>query len=316
MANILFVVHRYAPFPGGSEYYVQNMAEEAKKRGHNVQVLAHEHQGDYKGISVTNNYGVLGLFWNLIVVHGGDVISQNIVHINAVNIKAPVCYMIIKPSDSAICLHGMKHHPILAYSTTADLDFIKKHGYADKARRIRHGIVVEQTLVTNPVHNLGTFISAGGFYPNKCMKELAAAFEKHHIPNTKLNIFGYGMLENAPEGTANVTVHKGASRQDMLNTLASSTGYIMNSSEEGFGLVLLEAMLNQVTWFAKDIAGAHELADHGVIYKDEEELMRLLTLYQTPEYYSHVIEAKKFVLQNHTIQHTVNDIEDILWEVN
>ena len=36
--KLLFVVHRYAPFPGGSEYYVQAMTEEALSRGHEDQV--------------------------------------------------------------------------------------------------------------------------------------------------------------------------------------------------------------------------------------------------------------------------------------
>ena len=44
--KILFVVHRYAPYPGGSEYYVQNMAEEMLRRGHDVYVLAPTNKND------------------------------------------------------------------------------------------------------------------------------------------------------------------------------------------------------------------------------------------------------------------------------
>ena len=44
--RLLFVVHRYYPFPGGSEYYTAAMAEEALSRGHDVTVLTGEHQGD------------------------------------------------------------------------------------------------------------------------------------------------------------------------------------------------------------------------------------------------------------------------------
>jgi hypothetical protein len=47
MSRLLFVVHRYAPYPGGSEYNVQRLAEEAMRRGHRATVLADTHLGDY-----------------------------------------------------------------------------------------------------------------------------------------------------------------------------------------------------------------------------------------------------------------------------
>ena len=75
--RLLFVVHRYAPYPGGSEYYVQNMAEEMLKRKHEVTVLAHEHKGDYNGVIASNDYNtILNQPWDLIIVHGGDVIPH------------------------------------------------------------------------------------------------------------------------------------------------------------------------------------------------------------------------------------------------
>ena len=42
--KLLFVVHRYPPFMGGSEYYVQAMAEESKERGHQVSVFTQRAQ--------------------------------------------------------------------------------------------------------------------------------------------------------------------------------------------------------------------------------------------------------------------------------
>ena len=55
MAKICFVVHRYAPFPGGSEYYVQQMAEECVQRHHDVTVLAGEHKGHLNGVRLTSD---------------------------------------------------------------------------------------------------------------------------------------------------------------------------------------------------------------------------------------------------------------------
>ena len=72
--RLLFVVHRYAPFPGGSEVNTQNMAEGMLARKHDVTVLAHEHQGDLNGVKVSNDYNtLLNQKWDLIIVHGGDV---------------------------------------------------------------------------------------------------------------------------------------------------------------------------------------------------------------------------------------------------
>lgn len=188
MAKLLYVVHRYVPFPGGSEYYVRDMAEESLRRGHDVTVLAHEHKGDQNGVKVTNDYQRLAEKWDLIIVHGGDVISQNIVHVNATQIRSPVCYMLIKPSDSDVCSHGLKYHKIIAYSTSADIEFIKRHGVQARARRIRHGIVPEQTIREKQKMPTYTYVSAGGFYPHKAMVPLAEAFMRSSLPLSLIHI--------------------------------------------------------------------------------------------------------------------------------
>ena len=76
MAKILFVVHRYYPFPGGSENYVRWMAEEMLGRGHVVAVYSDEHQGDRNGVRVTSARAILQEKWDLIIVHGADVILK------------------------------------------------------------------------------------------------------------------------------------------------------------------------------------------------------------------------------------------------
>ena len=101
--KICFAVHRYAPFPGGSESYVQQMAEECVQRHLDVTVVAGEHKGDLNGVRVTNEAEGL-LDKDLVVVHGGDVGVQNFVLSNASRINSPVLYMLIKPSESPICL--------------------------------------------------------------------------------------------------------------------------------------------------------------------------------------------------------------------
>lgn len=310
MAKLLYVVHRYYPFPGGSEYYVRDMAEESHRRGHEVTVLAHEHQGDQNGVTVTNDYQVLSNKWDLIIVHGGDVISQNIVHINAFVIRSPVVYMLIKPSESAACMHGMKYHRYVSYSTSMDIEHIKKHGYFSKARRVRHGIVPERTIVPAKKYAKKTFVSAGGFYPHKAMVPLAEAFEKSGI-NGELHLYGYGEGPR-PAQSDKVKVFFGEPKESVMSAIAGADAYIMNSYEEGFGLVLLEAMMNKTPWFARNIAGAKDMAEYGHTYETEEQLMYHLELMKSLD--TKVDSAYNYVMANHTIVQTVNDIEDILSE--
>jgi glycosyltransferase involved in cell wall biosynthesis len=311
MSKLLYVVHRYVPFPGGSEYYVRDMAEESLARGHDVTVLAHEHKGDQNGVKVTNDYNILAQNWDLIIVHGGDVISQNIVHYNAFNLKFPVVYMLIKPSESDICLNGMKHHRFIAYSTSMDIEHIKKHGYLSKARRVRHGIVPDSTIVPALPYDKTFYVSAGGFYPHKAMIPLAEAWKRSNIKN-ELHLYGYGEGP-MPKETDRVKVFFGKSKPDVMIAINNAKAYIMNSYEEGFGLVLLEAMMNHTPWFARNIAGAKDMAEYGYTYETEEQLMYYLETMDTLD--AKVQSAYNYAMANHTIKQTVNDIEDILREV-
>ena len=310
--RILFVVHRYAPFPGGSEYYVQNMAEELLKRKHDVTVLAHEHQGDYNGVKVSNDYNtILNQKWNLIIVHGGDVISQNIIHINADKIQSPVLYLIVKPSDSPTCVSGLQNHRFLGYSTSMDVEHLKKHGVMNKGRRIRHGIVPDLYLRERN-KDKKVFVSAGGFWSHKAMTPLADAFTKAKIPNAELHLYGYGEEHLMPAETENVKCFFGKEKTDVLLAIAGADAYILNSYEEGFGLVLLESMMNKTPWYARNIAGAKDMCYHGTVYETEEELMKLLRKHKRND--KKIEDAYNYVMCNHTIQDTANDIEDVLLE--
>ena len=91
--KICFVVHRYAPFPGGSENHVRDMAEECRSRGHAVAVFAGEHKGNWNDVHVTSDTSILMLPWDLIVVHGGDVGLQNFVLTNIDKIPSKLLFV-------------------------------------------------------------------------------------------------------------------------------------------------------------------------------------------------------------------------------
>ena len=321
MNDILFVVHRAAPFPGGSEIYVQNMAEEMLSRGYNVTILAHEHKGDYNGIKITSDYDILlDPKWKLIVVHGGDCISQNVVHQNASRIPSPVLYMIIKPSNSQTCLYAAKHHRFLGYSTVEDFEFISSLGLRSKSRKINHGIpFLTSKGISNYDVGKTIFVSAGGFWPHKGFDELAAAVETvfENRIDVELHLYGYDNSFNKPRQSDLVKTFVGKSHQEVLDAIASADAYIMNSTEEGFGLVLLEAMFNFTTWIARDIAGASVLKDYGTVYNNREQLEEILKTFDVTDKIldEKRLQAYKYVKKHHMIYNTCDDIENVLEEI-
>jgi glycosyltransferase involved in cell wall biosynthesis len=313
--RLLFVVHRYYPFPGGSEYYVQAMAEEALSRGHEVSVISGEHQGDQNGVKVSSNADWLLQPWDLIIVHGADVQVQNFVLSNAKNIPSPILYMLILPSGSAASLQAMNDCKYVGWSTNEDLDYINKHGVSNKAVNIRHGIKHQDSIgvpgfktkynITGPM-----FLSCGGYWPNKAMKELANLFKNPSLQDAVLVTTGYDNRNDLmPELSANVIPLMIEDKTDVLSAISEADCYVMHSFIEGFGLVLLESMLNSTPWIARHGSGAALLKAWGKTYTTDDQLSELLINFDRSQW--DVDGARNHVLSNHLISNTVDDIERV-----
>lgn len=312
--KICFVVHRYAPFPGGSEYYVQQMAEECVQRNIDVTVVAGEHKGDLNGVRVTSDAQYL-LDQDLVVVHGGDVGVQNFVLTNAKNINSPMLYLIIKPSDSPVTTQALKDVKFIGCSAPEDWEHVKKYGVESKSHQVVHGI--------SPTDCIGTkgrfkdkygipkdkkmFLSCGGYWPNKKMIELAIAFEQANIPDAVLVTTGYDNRHNLmPTARGNIIPLMVEDPMDVKDAIADADCYLMNSDAEGFGLVILESMINKTPWIARNIAGAKMLAQFGEVYETESELIPLLQNFYRKD--KKVEYAYQYVIQSHLIKNTVDDI--------
>ena len=316
--KLLFAVHRYAPFPGGSEYYTQAMAEEAASRGHEVAVLAGEHQGDLNGIHVTSDAQILGWPWDLIVVHGGDVGLQNFVLSNASRIPSPILYMLILPSNSDVCVTALKECAYLGWSTPDDINHIRKHGQNDKAKRVRHGIKLEDSIGRpgfKAKHGITKrmFLSCGGYWPNKKMRELADVFTRSNLEDAVLVTTGYDNRMDLMPVTSNCVMPLMIDdKAEVLSAISEADCYLMHSNQEGFGLVILESMLNETPWISRQIAGAAMLNKFGQTYQTDGQLINLLKNFD-PIIYD-LPAAKQHILDNHTIGSTVDDIEHIIAE--
>ena len=314
--RICFVVHRYAPFPGGSEYYVQQMAEESQRRGHQVIVLTGDHQGDFNGIQVSSDPR-LCLNADLVVIHGGDVGVQNFVLQNIRNLPGKVLYLLIKPSMSPVCVQGLHDAHFIGCSTQEDWEHVKKFEVDYKSHKVTHGISLKDCLGTEGrfkdkfgiPKNKRMFLSCGGYWPNKRMIELADAFRKAELTDAVLVTTGYDNRHNImPHASENVIPLMVEDPRDVKDAIADADCYIMNSDAEGFGLVLIESMLNKTPWISRNIAAAKMLSNYGITYNTEDELVEILKVWRNRS----VDAAYEHVMDNYLISNTVDDIEKLM----
>ena len=316
--RILFVVHRYAPYPGGSENNVKNMAEEMVRRGVETWVFAGQHQGDLNGVHVSNNLEILLHPWNLIIVHGGDVNVQNFVLEHAPNIPSPILYLLILPSNSPTCVKALQTARYIGASTLADWRHVKKHGVEMKCMQYRYGINLDDSVSESPQGAFRTrygitteymFISCGGYWPNKNMVRLVEAFRKANRKDVTLVLTGYDCWQSAPVigPTDQIKVLMMPDRREVLAGIKDADLYIMHSTSEGFGIVLLEAMLNHTPWAAYFMAGAETMRDYGFTYQWEEELIAYMRQFKGVSDLTRD-EAYSYTVGNHTNKQCVDDI--------
>jgi len=314
MKKILFVVHRYAPFPGGSENHVRDMAEECRSRGHAVAVFAGEHKGNWNDVHVTSDTSILMLPWDLIVVHGGDVGLQNFVLTNIDKIPSKLLFVLIRPSNSQIYHDAMQQCYKIGCCTKEDWEFVKLKNVLHKSVRINYG-VDEKNCVGIPgfreKYNINTkymVVSSGGFWPNKAMKELADIANSIGRSDMTVVLTGYDNRHNIiPPETEYVKPIMVEDREDVMSAIKEADLYVMHSHSEGFGLVLLEAMLNKTPWAARNIAGAKLMTEFGFTYDNDYQLRELLIDFDG-KMNVNLDDAYEYALMNHSIKVTVDDI--------
>lgn len=313
MKKILYVVHRYVPFPGGSENYVRDMAEETLRRGNQVAVFAGTHMGDVNGVHLSSDPNILTLDWDLIVVHGGDVYVQDFVLNNAQNIKSPILFMLIVPSNSDTYIRALQNCKYIGCSTIEDWNYVHDMGniVLEKSRQIRHGINTEKSIGVSgfkdkyQIKTQYMFLSCGGYWPHKAMPDLIDVFNQIGRKDVTLVLTGYESSFGLPTETEFVKPLLIDDRDEVMSAIKDADLYIMHSYKEGFGLVLLESMINKTPWAARNLAGAKLMKDYGFCYENNQELLNYFNNFTES---TKIFDAYNFVIKEHSIECTVDDI--------
>lgn len=304
--KICYVVHRYYPFPGGTEYYVKNLAEESLAQGHDVTVLSGQHKGDQNGVRVTHDVNILGREkFDLVVVHGSGVAMQDTVLANARRIPSPIMFMIIRPEESPQIFPAMENADFIACSTPTDWHFLKKYRQDHKGVQVNHSIDPKDVVGGFGPSSKPYCVSVGGFWSHKGHKELSEGW----TVDNHLIMTGY---HNDPswtpkvDGVHNQEVRFLETKEEALSYIRGAELLILNSAYEGFGLVLLEAIANDTPWAATPVAGAEVLKDHGFVYNSLPELMEYI---EKGEY---IHGDRDFVRDNHYTDTTVKQIVGVI----
>jgi len=317
--KILYIVHRYAPFPGGSENYTKDLAEETLSRGHEVWVLAGQHMGDYNGVRLSSDPEILNKAWDMIIVHGTQK-WQQIMMRRFKSIRSPRIFMPVEmPTDHPDKLKiGFRFSTYIAYSTQEDYKFVKLYGIKSKSVHVRHGVNEKQSIGTpgfKKKYGITTskmILSSGGFWLHKNMQNLIDNFNKANLNDTTLVLTGYwntngekDMLKYDPD---KVKVFELEDRSDVLSAMAEADLYVLNSIREGFGIVLIEAMLNKLQWASRDTPGALEMQEFGYVYNNDQDLINYLRSFKPVSGEREFEEA----MNNRLIKNAVDDIFKVI----
>lgn len=313
--RLLLICHRYAPYPGGTENYMKDIAEECVSRGHEVTVLTETHRGDLNGVKVTSDITTLNENWDLIVIHCGFVEYQKYMITLLHTVKSPVLFLLIEPEVTRIYQMAVEHSTYVGCSTIEDWESTKLLNCEDKAVLVRHGINPKLSEATRSdfrqKHNITTdlmILSAGGFSLHKRHAELVELFKKTNRPDITLVITGHEFRgAPMPPASENVKVFLLEDKEEMLSAMAAADLYIIHSRQEGFGLVILEAMLNRTPWAGTNLAGMRLLKDYGFAYDTDEQLIEYINNF-TPVSAEELEKRRDYVIQNHLIRNTVDDI--------
>jgi glycosyltransferase involved in cell wall biosynthesis len=189
---------------------------------------------------------------------------------NAPILFSPILSRFILRSYKGIIFisHTVKDFAMNKKECRQDFNFkVIHYGYDDE-------ILKFQSINSNPKREVARFLFIGRLVKQKNVPFLLRAFRKHleTFPDSSLEIYGGGIMESdlrssVADLTKNI-IWRGRSA-NIPEIMRSSTCLVLPSKYEGFGLVLLEAMMMGLPILAADTSAIPEVLgeEHPGLYK-------------------------------------------------
>lgn len=310
--KVLFVVHRTFPFNGGSEYNVKVISVGLSEMGCDVTVLTDNSGGNYGNVKVVTEREFLFLDYDWVIVHGADMPLQDFALNNISSIPSKTFYWMIYPSFSKSAMNGFYRATKIGWGTTQDLKHLLTLGEQvfRKMKYIRYAIDprdFETDVDFRRKYDITTERII--LCPDKNAKEVVEYFNGSRVNDVTLVITS----QTPPilKSSQKVRYVYLEDRKDYIAALKSSNLLVHNSKFEGFGIMLLDAMLSKVPWVARNIAGAADMKEYGKVFEGNS-IGWILEAFRTKNINNKTIAAYEYVSNNRLTKNIVDDFIEFL----
>lgn len=214
-----------------------------------------------------------GIFKNFDIIHAHYALPQGFLGLLLKYFKRKPLIVTVHGSDITLLSKNQFARPILRFilqradRVVAVSKFLKEEvkrlGVPEEHIEVVYGgvAVSEDREPFEPAGRVVTFI--GGLVPQKGVDVLLEAFKAVKTEDATLVIVGDGLERGRLEAMAAGNIQFLGRRKGIKNVLEKSDVLVLPSREEGFGLVLLEAMASGVPVVATNVGGIGEIVEDG-----------------------------------------------------
>jgi len=278
----ILVITQWRPKRGGIVTHVENMMRHSK---HEFTILTYPKFVDLPIIRAVSLilYGFLkGLFLDYDVIHAHYAAPQGFLGVLLKKVKGKPLVITAHGSDITVLGRSgltrklvssilINADEVVAVSNFLKGEIMKMDIPEAKIRPIHNGLAIKQQLEPEvlSLHGDGPIITfIGGLVHQKGVDILLRSLVSVKVtkPDTQVIIIGQGKEEKKLKALAKELglkdIHFLGERRDLITVMKESSVLVLPSREEGFGMVLLEAMDMGVPVVASDTGGIPEIVEN------------------------------------------------------
>jgi len=311
MGQYLIVAQKYKPHIGGTANFVQTIAEGLDSAGHKTIVLADNGGEDHylNNVLVTSNFEYVLASYNAILIIDSCLKTYTTKWLEYTHkISSPIYYWLLENRYTVNNCQSIGEADCVIYYSELTKQMLNH--FHVKGHYVPPGINIENSIQNKGQSGITTeyYMSASGYWAHKRHNDLARIFNFLQYPiliNT--GCCNEPHIPQDSDFVRNLIINE---KEHMLKILADSQCYIMHSLFEGFGLILLEAMINKVPWYAYHTGGAIDLQHWGFTYTHNDELIKAI-LNNEWEHID-VQAAYEYAVEHHSISNMISALCHIL----